>query len=257
MEPDRSGGERPPRGDGKQFRELERRIEEFEAGPVSTPTWGEVRDRLRARSAIKGGKPRGGAQRAAPSDAQGASAHDDRQGNKMKEPSRRGPAGRGPSSDRRPARPRVDDEEPRGFSAPRAAGADELLELADELEDQARALMQQARRLQRLANGMDRPDADRPARPRPGGFAGGGPRREGPRREGPRRERPGGDDRDEGAPRRPRADARPGEDRPRKRPAGGEDRPRKRQDDDAPRPRKGPGGGPPAWAPKGGKKRKP
>ncbi len=256
MAPDRFGGERPPRRDGKHFRELERRIEEFEAEPVSTPTWGEVRDRLRARSAIKGGKSRGGAQRAAPSDAQGASAHDDRQGYKMKEPSRRGPAGRGPSSDRRPARPRDDSEEPRGFSAPRAAGADELLQLADELEDQARALMQQARRLQRLASGMERPDADRPARPRsgPGGF-GGGPRREGPRREGPRRERSGGDDRDEGAPRRPRADA---ESRPRKRPAGGDDRPRKREDDDAPRPRrKGPGGGPPAWAPKGGKKRKP
>ncbi|MET0398742.1 MAG: hypothetical protein ABW277_18270, partial [Longimicrobiaceae bacterium] len=91
----------------------------------------------------------------------------------MKEPSRRGPAGRGPS-DRRPPRPRDDSDEPRGFPPPRAAGADELLELADELEDQARALMQQARRLQRLAGGMERPEGDRPARPRPGGYASGG-----------------------------------------------------------------------------------
>jgi hypothetical protein len=217
-----------PRSDPPSRDELERGFDELGAG-ASAPSWGEVRARLRARSALKGrGRP-GGARRAGPSDRQEAPVHDDRQGT-MKESSRRGPS-RG-SSDRRPSRPRDDADEPRRTSAPRVAGADELLELADELQDQARALMQQARRLQRMAESMDRSESARPARPprtgpKPGG-ARGGPRREGGRPEG-------------------------AEGRPRKR--AGEERPR-REGGDEPRPRKRPGGAP-EWAPKGGKKRRP
>lgn len=234
-------GNEKPRRTGGGRRELERRLAEYEEGPASTPTWSEVRDRLRERSAIKARGTGGGAQRAGPPGTQGVPAHDDRQGT-MKEPSRRGPAGRGPS-DRRPSRPRDDAEEPRRF-APPGAGADQLLQLADELEDQARSLMQQARRLQHLAKGLERAEGDRPERPRsrPGGFERGGPRREGPRRER------SGEDRDAGPPRRPRADARP-------RSEDGEARPRRRPDGEGSPPRKRPAGAP-KWAPKG-KKRKP
>jgi len=217
MRPGPDDGTKKPGGKpGRRARE--RRLAEYETGPASTPTWGEVRARLRARSALKGKRAGGGVQRAGPADTQDASVHDDRQG-MMKEPSRRGPSRGGPT-DRRPSRPRDDSDEPRRFSAPRTGGTEALLELADELEDQARSLMQQARRLQRLAQEMDRGESAPPSRPR---GRTGGPERGGPRREGFR------------------SGARE------------EERPRKRSEEE-PRPRKRTGDGP-AWTPKGKKRR--
>jgi hypothetical protein len=168
----------------------------------------------------------------------------------MREPTRRGPAGRAASDN---------DGEDGGFRAParaRGSRAEELLEMADAMEEQGRALLTQARQLQRIAQGLERGGGeDRPA-PRARPERSERPERTGPpERSAPRYGTRGGTATRSGPPSR----SGPG-------PRGTAAR-RDRDDDDSPReskPRRGPGKPPgkgPARGPskgpaKGGGRRK-